>query len=42
MIELNAVTKRYGLVTAVDNVSLSINQDAYMALDPMVQGKRKG
>jgi ABC-2 type transport system ATP-binding protein len=32
MIELNAVTKRYGPIKAVDNVSLSIKQGEYMAL----------
>jgi ABC-2 type transport system ATP-binding protein len=32
MIELNAVTKRYGSLTAVDNVSLSVKQGEYIAL----------
>lgn len=32
MIELNAVSKRYGTLTAVDNISLSVRQGEYMAL----------
>ena len=32
MIELNAVTKRYGSLTAVDNISLTVKQGEYMAL----------
>jgi ABC-2 type transport system ATP-binding protein len=32
MIELQAVTKRYGSLTAVDNVSLSVKQGEYFAL----------
>lgn len=32
MIELNAVTKRYGALTAVDNISLTVKQGEYMAL----------
>jgi ABC-2 type transport system ATP-binding protein len=32
MIEFNAVTKRYGSLTAVDNVSLSVEQGEYFAL----------
>ena len=32
MIELNAVTKRYGSITAVDNISFSVQQGEYMAL----------
>jgi len=32
MIELNAVTKRYGSLAAVDNVSFSVNKGEYFAL----------
>src|SRR5208337_1834576 len=32
MIELNAVTKRYGSLTAVDNVSFSVKAGEYFAL----------
>ena len=32
MIELNAVTKRYGTLTAVDNVSFSVGTGEYFAL----------
>ena len=32
MIELNAVTKRYGSLAAVDNVSFSVKAGEYFAL----------